>query len=282
MRPRRFLAAVLILAAAAACARRPPLEPEVLARIGPDQLVRAADFEAYFRRNVGEEEEVLSSVVLSELFDQFVDEELLVRLAVDRGLVPPGASQRRAVNALLARMPERTWTDPEVAAYYQGHRSEFERPERVHLRQILVEDRGAAEAALRALEAGEDFEAVARRLSLDPTSDRGGDQGQLAREDLPPAFADLVFGLQPGGISGIVSAEYGFHIFQVVARLPAEVEPLAEAADEIRERLRQQWADQALGDLISEARKRYNVEVYPHHFDFNYQGDYRAKDQAGS
>jgi peptidyl-prolyl cis-trans isomerase C len=284
----RLAAGAALLCLAGACRGEPAPAPDVVARIGESD-VRYAQFQSYLAQAVGEPGTTLASDVLTQLFDQFLDEELLARLAADRGAVasPAGAAgdargrrrARRAIDALLAR----TVAEPsaaEVAAFYRAHRAEFARPERVRLRQILVEDRETAERALRELAAGGDSAAEARRLS------HGGDQPgragtweggvTLSRRDLPPAFADIVFGLRPGEVSRIVPAEYGFHIFQVVERLPEEQVPLEQAAAEIRGRLRQERADRRLAELVVEARNQYTVVVYGRNLPFNYEGSYLA------
>jgi parvulin-like peptidyl-prolyl isomerase len=131
---------------------------------------------------------------------------------------------------------------------------------------------------LREIAAGADFGAVADRLSRSTESGTsggaGGDQGELSRQDLPPAFADIIFALQPGEVSRLVPADYGFHIFQVTSRSPSEVVPLAAARAEIAERLREQRADELLAELVRDARRRYNVELYERNLPFEYRGSY--------
>lgn len=282
MRGRRSLpalAAALVLAAA--CRPGKPPAPDVVARIGETE-VHYSEFESYLARTAGDGESVLASEVLSQIFDQFLDEELLVRLAVDRGLTRASGAgsagaRRRAIDELLRSDLKAQPGEPEIAAYYQAHRDEFARPERVRLRQILTEDRAAAEKALRELAAGADFGAIADRLSRDPGSASGGTggyQGELSRQDLPPAFADIIFALQPGEVSRLVPADYGFHIFQVISRSPSEVVPLAAARAEIAERLREQRADRLLAELVRDARRRYNVELYERNLPFEYRGSY--------
>lgn len=261
-----------------ACRESAPPAPDLVARIGEAGEVRYAEFEKYLERTVGDPESVLASDVLSQLFDQFLDEKVLVRLAADRGLVPAGNAargERRAIDALLRDGLREEPSPQEIARYYQEHRQEFARPERVRLRQILTEDRATAERALQQIAAGADFAEVARKLSRDPSASSGGYQGELSREDLPPAFADIIFGLKPGEVSGIVQADYGFHLFQVVARAPAEVVPAGEARGEIAAKLRQGQADRLLASLVAEGRNRYNVTVYTRNLPFNYAGSYK-------
>jgi len=246
----------------------------VAARIGDDN-VRYSEFEEYVARTAGDSEGVLASDVLSELFDQFLDEKVLVRLAADQGVLPAGkGGPRDAIDALLQKGLDPEPPEEEIVRYYEEHRPDFVRPERVRLRQILTEDRATAESALQQLAAGADFVELARRLSREPSAATGGYQGELSRADLPPAFADVIFSLQPGEVSRVVPAEYGFHIFQVIDRPAAGVVPLEDAREEIAERLRQQRADRLLADLVREGRSQYNVEVHARNLPFNYQGSY--------
>jgi parvulin-like peptidyl-prolyl isomerase len=273
-----------LLLVAAACQRSTPPPADAVARIGGSE-VRYSEFQRYLARTVGEGGGVLGSDVLSELFDQFLDERLLARLAVDRKLVRQAggpAGPRRAIDALLQDGLRRDPDPAAVARYYQAHQTEFSRPERVRVRQILTEDRGTAEKALREIAAGATFEEVARRLSRDPSAASGGDQGELARSDLPPAFAEIIFSLQPGEVSRLVPAEYGFHIFQVTGRQPAEVVPLEQARGEIVTKLRQQSADSLLRSLVQEARGRYNVMVYERNLPFGYEGSYKESHAQNS
>lgn len=255
------------------CQRLPP--GDVVARVAGED-VRYEAFSSYLESNLGEAEATLDSAVLSPLFDQFLEEELLLRLAVEEGLAAPGASRLEATDALTRRaMAEIAVTQREMVDYYQTHLAHFEQPERVRLSQILVEDREVAEEALEALRRGEEFADVAERLSTDPSAPFGGDQGVLTRRDLPPPLVDIVFGLGVGEVSPIVPVDYGFHIFRVTERLPPEVISLGQAEGEILEELRRQHLERALIALVDEARSRYHTEVYTENLPFDYRGQYR-------
>jgi parvulin-like peptidyl-prolyl isomerase len=273
-----FALTVLPLAGCQRQPPQPPPAPDAAARIGGED-VRYGDFEAYLKRTVNDTDGVLGSDVLSQLFDQFLEERLLARLAVDRKVVrgTPGtaAGQRAAIEALLAsRQPREAASAEDVARYYAVHRQDFARPERVKLRQILTQDRATAERALKEIGGGADFAEVSRRLSHDPGAAAGGYQGELTREDLPPSFAEVIFGLKPGEVSRLVPADYGFHIFQVTERQPAQVISLEAARPEILSKLRQEKADRLLQSLVQEARARYNVTVNGRNLPFDYEGYY--------
>ena len=247
--------------------------PGVVAVVDGEEIT-AEGLQLYLETNAGLDSAGLPAAVLSSMLDQLLDEELLLRLARARGF-DGDADRRAAVDQLLASESARPADAAEVEAFYRNHPEEFQRSERVRLRQILVPDEESARKALDALAAGRDFAEVAREMSTDPAAAYGGEQGELAREDVPRLFVEEVFALEAGEHSGIVRAPHGFHIFQVVERQPAEVLPLAAAAAEIRARLESDAADRSLARLLAEARSRYTVEVYVGHLPFDYQGRYR-------
>lgn len=246
--------------------------------------IHYSDFESYLRDNVDSSDLPLEQGVLEKLFDQFLDESLLVRLALDRGLDgEAGVSrvdQRAAVAYLLGREHPRPIAAAEIAAYYEAHKSDYERPESVRLNQILVDRREDAEAALKALSQGEAFEDVAARFSQVPLAHLGGDGGALTRQDLPEAFAESIFALDEGEVSEIVDADYGYHIFQVVERFPAQQIPLEEVEDSIRQILERRRLDELMASFVDEARGRYNVRIHLSNFPFEYRGFYAESDNS--
>lgn len=256
----------------AGCRQDVPLpSPDLVAKVG-DRELKAAAFDAYLERNLGEPGGGLASEVLSRLFDQFVREEMLAMLARERGLIERTVPAADAVEPLLAAHPVPEPTAAEIAAYFAAYSAELARPARVHLRQILVDDRLVAERARRELMAGAAFEAVLARVQVPGSAPAGGDQGILARDELPPAFADLIFRLEAGKVSEVVPADYGFHLFEVVERWPAENPALDEVAPAIRQRLREASADARLQALFADAQSRYTVVVFDRNLPFNYQG----------
>jgi parvulin-like peptidyl-prolyl isomerase len=261
----------LVLCVAAVACRRPPPEPDVAARIEATP-VHYAEFERYLERSVGGSEGELRSDVLSALFDQFLDERLLLRLAHDQGLARESSDPRRATDALLGSDAASRPSEGEVAAYYATHRKDFVRPERVRLHQLLTENKTKAEAARRQIAGGADFDQVARRLA--PAAEASSYRAELSRTDLPPQLADVIFALKPGEVSKVIPESYGFHVFLVESILPAELAPLPEVEEEIQSRLRQNRADSLMAALVKQVRARYNVKVYERNLAFRYGGYY--------
>lgn len=260
----------LLLVLLASCSRAPEPTGDTVAYVG-GEAIPYARFEDYVEEVTGDRGADLETEVLSALLDDFLLEEQLRRLAIDRGLVKASASGRAALAALLGEGEAADIEEQALRAYYVQHEDEFRRPERVRLRQILVDDPMAAERAVADLDAGADFADVASRLSIDPSAPFGGDQGELSREELPPAFAELIFELEPGKRSDVVEAAYGYHIFMVDVRLPPETVPFEEARSAIRSRLAGESSDQRRRDLVAEARSRYNLRIETRRLPFTYQ-----------
>jgi hypothetical protein len=257
---------------AGGCERQTPAPgPDVVASLaGVD--VHYAEFERYVELNLGESGGALSSEALSSLFDQFVTERLLVRSALELGVARPGDGAAQAVEALLAVEPAAPVTETAISAYYREHLDDFRLPEQIELRAIRTDERVAAERARREIVAGADFRAVARRLSVDPTAEQGGEQGALDRDSLPVELGDALFELKDGQLSEVVARPEGFHLFQVVRRVPQRVRALDEVRAEILRRLSGARADRAYARLVAEARSRYAVAVYDRNLPFVYRG----------
>ncbi len=242
----------------------------VVARIGKQDF-RYEDFRGYVEESLGGDASRFGSAVLSRLFERFVDDQLLFRLARDRGLVEGEATVHEAAMRLLeASTPVVSLS--EIESYYAEHRSDFARPPRVRLRQILVQDRAGAELALAELEAGVDFGEVARLRSIGPSASAGGLQGELSSEDLPPALADVVFELGEGEWSELLEADYGFRIFEVERLLPEETLTLAEAAPAIKTLLEEAQGEELVRAAAAEARREYNLRVAVERLPFEYHG----------
>jgi peptidyl-prolyl cis-trans isomerase D len=160
------------------------------------------------------------------------------------------APEYRAVSAVVLSADEvakgSSVSEDDLQAAYQERSSEFTVPERRSFRQIMFADEAAAQRAREGLAQGADFDAV--------TADSGTSQdtaaiGPVQREQLPPELAAGVFDLQPGEPSAPIKTSLGWHIVEVTAVEPGQVQTLAEAKDRLMAELKREKAIESLVDL---------------------------------
>lgn len=105
----------------------------------------------------------------------------------------------------------------------------------IAFRIIVVESADAARGVLEQLSKGENFLALARRVSVDSSAGTGGLIGPVALSDLRPALRSALEGLSMGELSGVVTLPTGFAVLKLVsideagAPAPAGGAPPADA-----------------------------------------------------
>ncbi|MCP4641467.1 MAG: hypothetical protein GY851_13580 [bacterium] len=162
-------------------------------------------------------------------------------------------------------------SESEVAQYYEDNKSEFERPERVRCRQIMLprkegEDPALTKARLEEvkleLEAGANFADLAEAFSGAANAEEGGIIGWVTRGRLVGPLDEAAFSTSEGAISGIVETEFGFHVVRVDRKEEAGLAPLDEVRKEIEPTLRARAADTRYQKWMGELRKRSRVRVF--------------------
>ncbi len=150
-----------------------------------------------------------------------------------------GALQRRLVAKLRqeGRMIPVGVTEAEIAEAVERERPNLGRkPPTVTFRQIVVPTQASAKALAAAqakaeslhkdIRGGADFELLAKRESMDTTSNKnGGDLGWQRRQTIPgyENLDALIFSFNPGQVGPVVQTPDGFHVVRVDRVRPGEV-----------------------------------------------------------
>jgi peptidyl-prolyl cis-trans isomerase SurA len=176
--------------------------------------------------------------------------------------------QRRAIDKLRqeGKLVQVSVSEQEVSEAFERNKARLPRKEpTVTFRQIVMATqpsaaakaagRAKAESLLAELKRGGDFESIAKRESMDPSKDVGGDLGWARRGQMVPAFEWWLFTLPPGQMSPVVETPFGFHIIRVDRVQPGEVKsrhilirPTVDSGDIVRAR--------ATADSIAAAWRR--------------------------
>lgn len=131
-------------------------------------------------------------------------------------------------------------------------------PESASPEQVQVLQTRADTAAQRA-RAGEDFAALARRLSQAPDSANGGQMGLRPADRYPGLFIEATQATAVGGIAGPVRSGAGFHILKVVEKKQQSALPVSVAQTRARHillRVNAQLSETAARTRLVELRRR--------------------------
>lgn len=176
-------------------------------------------------------------------------------------------------------------TDVEIAAYYQEHIAEFDKPAEVRAAHLLVKDEATAKKLLSELvakigdkkqEARDLFADAVRKHSEDPaTREAGGDlqffgkpgESRADRGPMQPEVAPPV-ALAAWGLEGVgdlvpepVRSSAGFHLIQKTGFKKAYKRELADVQQTIRNKLFRVKKTTALEQYVAGLKAKVKIEI---------------------
>ncbi len=168
---------------------------------------------------------------------------------------------------LLNRLTAET-SAQEIEAFYTQHKGLFAHIDKVRARHIRVSDEAQAQRALKALQEGASFAALARKMSRAPDAAKGGDLGWISADGSKDWLASLAFSQQPGKPSAPVRAPVGpnqpayWEIVlveeQVHGAHPLQSETVRYQASRM---VAQKKATKQLGEIIEQARRSARIDI---------------------
>ncbi len=165
-------------------------------------------------------------------------------------------------------------TEEQVEAYYEENMDQFQMPDSVEARHILLtvdddddeETRGAKLAEITAIREqlleGADFADLANAHSDCPSGQRGGDLGSFGRGQMVPPFETAAFSQEPGEIGSVIETAFGYHIVQVIRSEDAH----QVALDDVREQIAARMLDESRQEKQSALIKKLQNEADIQHF----------------
>lgn len=116
------------------------------------------------------------------------------------------------------------------------------------------------------LQAGADFEELAKKESQDGSANRGGDLGWFGRGRMVPQFEKVAFELADGAISEPFATQYGYHIIKKVAH---GIQPLSQLRPAIENSFKHDDRDKLIQERrLSDWKAKYNYSVNPEAIDY--------------
>lgn len=190
------------------------------------------------------------------------------------------AANLRMERYLATVLPERSVaSEAELLRYYQSRSKEYRAPveaDCLHLIKLIDEhgdQRDLLErmTALRArLIGGEDFITIATQET--EKSGKEVELGWVPLDRPTNPFETILFSLQEGEVSPVMSYEHALHLVKVVGRRGGEVPEFEAIREELRMRYEQEQRQQAIREVAKKLRERATIEQVDFSGDDDAQG----------
>jgi peptidyl-prolyl cis-trans isomerase C len=228
---------------------------------------------------------------IKTLLERAGSQEVLDRQLKAVGMTMPElrakVGQESTAQAVLTRELNIAVSDAEVKEFYTNHPTDFERPEMIHVRHILLmtmdpvtrsplstdqqkAKQKQADDLLKRIRGGADFAALAKQYSEDPGSkDNGGELPEFPRGQMVPEFEAAAFSLTNNQVSDVVASTYGYHIIKMLDKTPAKKMVLTDKvpstdvtiADRVKEVLTQQKTEKVAPEYLDKLRTAADVQI---------------------
>ncbi len=234
-------------------------DPIIMTVAGVD--VPRSEFEYSYNKN--NTDGVIDKKTVDEYVELFVNYKLKVKAALDARLDTTTSFRQEFAQYRDQQIRPVLVTDDDMLA--EAHRIYDQTNENIgpdglvnasHILLRIAQKASDAEqqeakrridSVYAALQAGADFEALAKQVSQDPGSARrGGVLGWFARNQMVKEFEDAAFALQPGQMSKPFLSPYGWHIVLVKER--KQFEPFEFHKDNIFRFMEQQNMRNGIAD----------------------------------
>ena len=167
--------------------------------------------------------------------------------------------QRALHSALVESEVAAKVTDEEIRARYDKEIAATPPANEVHARHILVKTKEEADAIVKQLDGGADFQKLANEHTTDPSGKTsGGDLGYFAAGQMVPEFEKAAFALEVGAFTKEpVQSQFGWHIIKLEDKR-AQQPP---AFDQVKEQFRSLVLREKYFALAKSLRDAAKVEV---------------------
>lgn len=165
-------------------------------------------------------------------------------------------------------------TDKEIEDYYNAHKADFIREEKVFLREILIstqnKDQAAIDAAKKKADTiageakkGERFADLATNNSDAATAKDGGALGGYKKGELNKDIEDAVWSLPKGGITDPIKIGTGYEIFKVEDHTKAGLAALGDVRSEIENQLYGPKMQPKIREYLTQLRTQAFLQIKP-------------------
>ncbi len=254
----------LVLNASAQDAAAPASEDKVVAIVNGHEI-KISEVQMATDDIIGQLPDLPPKLRYPFVVEFLVERHLLAQLAVKEGVAETDEYKRRLAlyqakalrDAYFFQKIRPQVTEEEIKKSYDQEASKVAQTERVRARHILLGSEKEAVDVEARIKAGEKFEDLAKKYSLDGSKDFGGDLGYFTAPEMVAEFSKAAFALKVGEISPPVKTDFGWHVIKVEDRKMGAAQPY----DQVKSAIRNVLLRKKVQDTMDELRKTAKVEV---------------------
>ena len=264
-----LLLLALFLAGCSSASTSPRSQGKVLARFDGTTLT-----DLDFLKKVQSLPQALQKAAMQrkkELIDDMAAEHFLIKEAERQGLAKDPdvrdliqTAQKKIVIAKLIEneIDKKLTLKPEdVTQYYEFHKEEFMTPLLFRASHILVKTEEEVNAVKAQLDAGGNFEELARRKSIDATAVRGGDLGTFQKGQFVPEFEEAVLAMHKGEVRGPVKTQFGYHLIQLTDRSEPRLRDFQSVRNLVEQKLIGERRSKAFKEYIEKLKGNIKIDI---------------------
>ena len=264
---RMFTGAALVIGALFASTPVPAAEKDPVVALVNGVEIRRSDVEEARTRLPERFRQGPLEGVFGILVSTLIDSKIMAAEARKQGIADDPVFKRRMAmvteqvleRALLTRHLERTITDGMLKKAYADMVKNMGNKKEIRDRHILLKTQKEAKAVIAELNKGADFAELAKKKSIGPSKEAGGDLGYFGEGQMVPAFFEAAFALDIGAITKVpVKTRFGWHVIKLEDK--RDVKP--PTFEEMRDRLSASLSRKIGGEYIESLRKKAKVERF--------------------
>lgn len=213
-----------------------------------------------------------SQIADPEKFQQFVREQLGQSYEDYKSELTNGILTQEVIREEVLRKIQ--FKHEELEAYYNAHKDEFQRKERVFLREILVASQGKDDASMAVAERkakdlvararkGEKFPDLAMANSDALSAQQGGALDPYTKGELAPEIESAVWDQPRGYVTDPIKRTTGYLILKVDDHQKEGLAALEEVQNEVQDKLFEPRRDPAVRAYLTKLRTEAFLEIKP-------------------
>ena len=270
-----LVAGTLLIAATASAQDTEAPAAETIDTVAEGDVVvaRVGQIEILLTEVIGDiyslSEEERNKQPFDEMYDDYlqrrIDRAMIFQAAVAAGLRDDPQHAKRMVqierrvlsDQFVQNVIRGQVRSSDMKARYDAFVEAESKRREMRARYILAKDEAHAIELKARLDAGEDFEDVARSLDY-PAASRGGDLGYFNEQTMVPEVVAAAKSLEIGGISQPFQSQFGWHLIKLEDRRAVRVREF----DEVRDQLIEEASKEVVENLVTDLRANFPIERF--------------------